>query len=271
MSIQVQDVLVSSLVCRPQVRTASGLDDESIAALADSIRESGGIHTPLLVRREGTEQVVLDGERRLRAARMIGMDRVPAIVIEGPLSENEVIHRQLVLDAQRIGLTPLERAKAIARLMTGAGWTAEQTAKKLGLSAATVSRSLALLKLPESIQAKVSSGEISADTAYHLGRAQNATVQEELATAMAGGLLSRDAVARKIKRTRRAREREAAGLARVTAVLDADRTITVAGKGLTLEALVEWLEALLAKARKAKSQGLTLHTFIRTLKDQASA
>src|SRR5690606_26490135 len=115
------------------------------------------------------------------------------------------------------------------------------------------------------------SGEIAADTAYHLTRVEDVAVQDQLASETADGVLSRDALARKLKRTRLAGEREAAGLVRVTAMLAPGRAVTVAGQGLTLDTLIEWLEALRSRARKAKGRGLTLHTFVRTLKDQASA
>ncbi len=268
---QVHEALVESLVCRPQVRDRTGFGADDLAGLAASIRESGGIHTPLLVRREGDTLVVLDGERRVRAAKILGLTKVPVVVTDEELGEDDVIHRQLVIDAQRVGLGPLERAKAIERLMTLSSWNAEQVARKLGLSGATVSRSLALLKLPESIQAQVASGSISADAAYHLARVDDPQEQVSLAAEAAGRMLSRDALTRKLKSARRAEEAAQAGVVRATALLGADRSVTFTGKGLTLDSMIEWLEPLLAGARRAKAKGLSLQTYFRTLKDQASS
>lgn len=271
MQLQVQEALVESLVCRPQVRERTGFGADDLTGLAASITESGGIHTPLLVRREGANLIVLDGERRLRAAKLLGLVNVPVVVTDEQLGEDDVIHRQLVLDAQRVGLGPLERARAIERLMTLSSWNAEQVARKLGLSPATVSRSLAMLTLPEAIQVQVESGSISADAAYHLARVDDPQEQESLAAEAAGSLLSRDALTRKLKRARRAEEADRTGVIRTTALIGGGRAVTFTGKGLTLDSMIEWLEPLLARARKAKAQGLTLHTFIRTLKDQASS
>lgn len=271
MPSQIQDVPVDSLSCRAQVRERAGFGESELAGLAASIKESGGIHTPLLVRRVGDALIVLDGERRLRAAKLLRLARVPVLVTDETLSEDEVVHRQLVLDAQRVGLGPLERAKAIERLMTLSSWNSEQVARKLGLSPATVSRSLALLKLPEPIQAQVERGGISADAAYHLARVDDPQEQESLAAEAAGRMLSRDALTRKLKRARRAEEADRSGVVRTTALIGGGRAVTFTGKGLTLDSMIEWLEPLLARARKAKAQGLTLHTFIRTLKDQASS
>lgn len=61
----IHEVPIERLVCRPQVRETSGFSEAEIAGLARSISESGGIHQPLLVRRDGDALVVLDGERRL--------------------------------------------------------------------------------------------------------------------------------------------------------------------------------------------------------------
>jgi ParB/RepB/Spo0J family partition protein len=264
-------VPVGDLVCPPQARKTTGFGVADLAGLAESIKESGGIHLPLLVRNEGGKLVVLDGERRLRAAKLAGLTEVPVVVSDESMSDSQVLHRQLVLDAQRVGLGPMERARALGRLIEEAGWSAEQAARKLGLSAATVSRSLALLKLPEAIQAKVSSGTLPADSAYLLARMDDPQAQAALAAQAGEGMLSRDALSRKLRRVRRAENAAQAGVARATVALGGGRTVTVTGKDITLDSLVDLLEPLLARARKARSQGLSLHTFIRTLKDQASA
>jgi ParB-like chromosome segregation protein Spo0J len=148
--------------------------------------------------------------------------------------------------------------------------TAEQVAKRLGQSPATVSRTLSVLKLPEELRAQVASGQIPADTAYLLARVEAPERQAELAAEVVDGKLSRDALTRKLKRVRRAEAQATDGPNRVTALLGGGRSITVGGKGLTLDSLVEALEQLLSRARKSKSQGLSLATFVRTLRDQAA-
>ncbi|MCA9281079.1 MAG: ParB/RepB/Spo0J family partition protein [Phycisphaeraceae bacterium] len=265
-------VAIDLIERRPQVRESSGLSAEELVALAASIKESGGIHQPLLVRREGERLILLDGERRLRAAKLGGLTEVPVVVTEESLTDAQVTHRQLVLDAQRVGLGPVERAVAVSRLMGEAGWTADQTATKLSVSPASVTRTLALLKLPEPILAHVAAGRITADAAYMLSRIDDPDEQMRTAAQVTEGLLTRDALQRKLRRVRGGKGRPAAGIkSRVTVALGPGRSVTVTGAGLSIETLIEWLEPMLARAKKAKGQGLTLATFVRTLKDQATA
>ena len=263
------EIAIDRLSLRQQVRESSGFDDESLAGLARSICESGGVHQPLLVRREDGELVILDGERRYRAAKLAGLLNVPIIIEDVELTSSEITHRQFVLDAQRVGLSIVERGRAVACLISDAGWTAEQAAGKLGISPASVSRMLAVLKLPGSILQHVQSGRISPDAAYQLSRVDDADEQARLAEDVTEGLLTRDALSRKLKRVQRAQSTKRSS--RVTATLGSGRTVTFAGNDLSLESVTEWLEQLLSRAKKAKTQGLSLHTFVRTLKDQATS
>jgi hypothetical protein len=114
-------------------------------------------------------------------------------------------------------------------------------------------------------------GRISADAAYLLARVDEPQEREALAKDVVSGRLTRDALSRKLRRVQKAEEARVAGPARITAILGEGRAITIAGKALTLDAVIEWVEQLLTRAKKSRSQGLTLETFVRTLKDQARA
>jgi ParB family chromosome partitioning protein len=261
-------VPIEQVLAQPQAR--KHFDDASIAGLAASIRESG-LQQPLLCRKEGAGFPLIDGERRLRACRLLEWKEVPILVAGDRTSVAEVLTRQLACNLQREDLSVVERADAIRALMQKASLTADQVAKRLGQSPATVSRTLSVLKLPEPLLAQVTAGQISADAAYMLARVDEPGRQAELAAEVVGGKLSRDALTRKLKRVRRAEGRADPSLARVTAALGGGRSFTLAGKALSLDTFIESLEQLLTRARKSKSQGLTLATFIRTLRDQAAA
>lgn len=256
-----------------QLRVASQprkrFDEAALQGLADSIRESGLQH-PILVRREKDDLVVIDGERRLRACRLLGLKEASVLIVEDPVTIADALVRQLACNLQREDLGVIERAEAIRTLMQQGSMTADQVAKKLGQSPATVSRTLSVLKLPEPLRAQLSSGQISADAGYMLARVEEPEQQAALAAEVVGGKLTRDALTRKLKRVRREEARPERGPNRVTALLGGGRSITVAGKGLSLETIVEALEQLLSRAKKAKSQGLSLTTFVRTLRDQAT-
>lgn len=263
----VQSVPIDSIVCRRQVRES--FDNESLAGLAQSIKESGVLQ-PLLAHREGTTFVLDDGERRLRAAKRAGLDAVPVIVDDRELCEAEVLQRQLVTNCQREDLSPIEKARAIERLIKATQWTAGQVSAKLGLSPASVSKLLSLLGLPDSMLAQVASGQLAASAAYELAKMPESPEREELATAAVRNGLSRDAVAGKVKSAKRAGAADgSAGTRRFTAALTDGRSVTVTGIAMTLDAMIELLEELLAKARKARPKGLELDTFLRLLRDEA--
>lgn len=259
---------IADIYVAPQARKR--FQEAGLASLAGSISEVGLLQ-PLLVRREGRRHVVLDGERRLRACTSLGMTELPVVILDDALSIADVLTRQLACDLQREDLTPVERAEAVQQVMESGGMTADQVAKRLGQSPATISRTLSILKLPESLLAEVSSGRIPPDTAYSLARVEDPKRQSELAAEVMEGRLTRDALVRKLKRIKRSVAAPDHGPARVTALLTGGRSITVAGKGLSWESLIDTLEQLLSRAKKSKAQGLSLPTFVRTLRDQAAS
>jgi ParB family chromosome partitioning protein len=255
----------------PQVRTE--FPEESLQGLAETMLRVGQLQ-PIRVRREGDIFVVVAGERRLRAAKMSGrFATIAAIIEEGQLDTAAVLQRQLIENCQQEGLKPLEKARAIRELMERSGSSASETAAMLGLSAATVCKLLALVELPESIQAQITEGKVSASAAYELSRVSDADQQAALVEQIASGQLTRDGVAGIAKR-RAANQSNGTPdhPSRARVELSGGRSITVAGVGLdNLETLIAWLEELLGKARKLRPKGLELATFVRILKDEAKA
>lgn len=258
---------IESLIVRPQVR--EHFDQQCITELAASISETG-LQQPLLARMEQGQAILIDGERRLRAVSQLGWSEVPVLVLRDPVSIAEAVARQLACNCQRVDLNMVERAKGIAFLMKEGAMTAENVARKLGASPAQVTKTLSVLKLPANLQAEVVAGRLPADSAYQLSRLEDPVQQAALAAEVLGNRLSRDALSRKLKALGRRDSNRINTPSRVTAMLGANRTLTLAGKGLTIDTVVEWLEAFLGRARKAKLQGLTLETFVRALRDQAA-
>ena len=138
----------------------SYFDQEKLDQLAESIRERGVIQ-PLLVTREGRNRFnLIAGERRLRAARIAGEDEVPVVVMD-PASDNESLELALIENIQRHDLNPIEEATAYARLIDEFKLTQEEVAHKVGRKRSTITNTLRLLKLPESLQNDISLGNIS--------------------------------------------------------------------------------------------------------------
>lgn len=134
-------------------------DEEALTALAESIR-TRGVLQPVVVRTlpgEGFELVA--GERRLRATRMAGLDRVPAIVREA--GESDRLELALIENMAREDLNPVEEARACATLVEDLGLTKEELGRRVGRSRVAVSNLIRLLDLPDEALALVESGQLS--------------------------------------------------------------------------------------------------------------
>jgi ParB family chromosome partitioning protein len=142
-------------------------DEEALASLADSIREHGLLQ-PLLVTDAGADGfMILAGERRFRAARRAGLERVP-VVIRERLDERAELEIALVENLQRRDLTPLEEARAYEHLRTQHGLSQAEIAERVGIDRSTVANSMRLLKLAPETQELVEAGTLSAGHARAL-------------------------------------------------------------------------------------------------------
>src|SRR5881396_3063996 len=122
---------------------------EALRELADSIREQG-IVQPLVVRDKGTHFELIAGERRWRAAQLVGLTEVPVIVREA--DDRAVLELALIENLQRENLNPLEEALGYSQLINQFQLSQEQAATKVGKSRAAVTNALRLLKLPAEVQ-----------------------------------------------------------------------------------------------------------------------
>lgn len=132
--------------------------DAGIRELAASIREVG-ILQPLVIRATENGFELIAGERRLRAAKEAGLDRVPVLIRQA--AESESMELALVENLQREDLNPLETAAAYQALMDSFGFTKEQLATRLGKSRTAVTNTLRLTRLPASIRALILEGELT--------------------------------------------------------------------------------------------------------------
>lgn len=257
----VQNISVERLVCRPQVRRK--IEAEALAGLAQTIKETGVLQA-LLVRREGSEFVVLEGHRRLAAAKLAGLTHVPTVVDDRELPEAEIVYRQLVVNCSREDLTPLDKSRAIQRLIELTRWSASAAAVKLGMSPGMVTKLLSLLKLPASVQEKVASGALPLTTAYALSQAPDPVSQEVLASEAANGGLRREVVSRRVK-ARKAGQRDAEAKrtpaqrnSRVVLLIDDRCQVRAPGRGVTVQALADSLSAFLGRVAALEPKDMDL-------------
>ncbi|MBE6864391.1 MAG: ParB/RepB/Spo0J family partition protein [Ruminococcus flavefaciens] len=188
--VQVKKTLRTTEIEPNRNQPRKNFSEEAISALADSIREHGMLQ-PILVRpiSSGGYQIVA-GERRWRAARMLGLDEVPVNIRE--LSDAETMQIAIIENLQRENLNPIEEAAGYNELIEKYGMTQDKVAKMVGRSRSAVANSVRLLSLPERVVKMLENGEISAGH----GRALLGFENEELLIATAlkaaeGGLTVR--------------------------------------------------------------------------------
>lgn len=160
-----EEVPVESIRPNPrQPRTV--FDEDALTELQDSIAEVGLLQ-PVVVRPLGSgEYELVMGERRLRAATMAGLERIPAII--RPTEEADLLRDALLENLHRAQLNPLEEAAAYQQLMEDFGCTQEELSRRIKRSRPQISNTIRLLNLPAAVQRKVAAGVISAGHARAL-------------------------------------------------------------------------------------------------------
>lgn len=154
---QMAEIAVEKIIPNPtQPRTQ--FDDEALAELAESIKQLGVIQ-PITVKKSGEEYIIISGERRWRAAQMVGVERLPAYIRD---VDDENLHAMaLVENIQRQDLNAIEIALGMQRLIEECGLTQEAMADKVGKKRSTVSNYMRLLNLPDEVQLALKEGLIS--------------------------------------------------------------------------------------------------------------
>ena len=154
-------------------------DGESLLALAESIK-ARGVLQPLVVRAlPGGSYELVAGERRLRASKLAGLERVPAIVRE--TEESERLELALIENMAREDLNPIEEARACATLVDDLGVTKEELGRRVGRSRVAISNAIRLLDLPDDAQAMLQSGALTAGHGRALLMCKEHTARRRLA------------------------------------------------------------------------------------------
>ncbi|MCK4660132.1 MAG: ParB/RepB/Spo0J family partition protein [Phycisphaerae bacterium] len=157
-AMQVRMLSVALLSPNPH-QPRSRISDESVAKLADSIRETG-ILQPITVRVRGGRYQVVTGERRWRAAELANLHEVPVVVRE--VDDEEMLEMALIENIQREDLNAMDRAMAYQQYCGGFSKTPEDVGRRLGEDRSTVVNFLRLLELPEEVKELVAKGLLSA-------------------------------------------------------------------------------------------------------------
>jgi ParB family transcriptional regulator, chromosome partitioning protein len=153
-------------------------DQEELENLAASIRSVGMIEA-IVLRRQGSKYEIIAGERRYRAAKLAGLERVPVIIKD--VNDDKALEMALIENIQRQDLNPIEEAQAYQVLLANLHLRQEDLAKEVGKSRAAISNALRLLTLPENIQQYLIDGRLSAGHARALLSLKKKSQMETLA------------------------------------------------------------------------------------------
>lgn len=193
-----QELLIKNIAANPY-QPRCNFDEEKLQELAASIKEFGVVQ-PVVVRKKGRSYELVAGERRLRAAGLAGLTKVPAIVKD--YDDAKMMEIALIENIQRHDLNPIEEAQGLRRLMQEFKLTQEQTAEKVGRSRSAVTNILRLLNLPEQVQAQIINGVLTMGQAKQLlGLPKQEQMCEVAEAIIANGWSSRmtEEVVRKLK------------------------------------------------------------------------
>lgn len=154
----IANIPVSSIEANP-FQPREEFDEEALKELADSIREQGIIQ-PLTIRKMGFDRYqLISGERRLRAAKLAGLETVPAYIRVA--NDEQMLEWALIENIQRENLNAIEIAISYTRLLEECDLTQEELSKRVGKNRTTISNYIRLLKLPAEVQAALRDGHIT--------------------------------------------------------------------------------------------------------------
>jgi ParB family chromosome partitioning protein len=153
-------------------------DEDSLAELADSIKQFGVVEPLVVVKRKGYYELIA-GERRWRAARLAGLKEVPVVIKD--YTDQEVVEIALIENIQREDLNPIEEAHAYERLIDEFNLTQEEVAERVSKSRSTVTNALRLLKLTDKVQQMLVDDMLSAGHVRTLITIEDPDLQYEVA------------------------------------------------------------------------------------------
>jgi len=244
----------------PQVRLS--YDEEELRLLGESLKKRQ--LQPILIRPDGT---IIAGHRRYRAAKLVGLESLEAIIIEDDLSPSEIRGIQLTENIHRADLNGYEKWIAVHELMTiNPTWQQKEVAEHLKLDAGQITRILSPSKCIPAIQEALKAGKLTTSHCYKASQMKPEDQEAYLALILSGA--SRE---EQEKKTRKRSEAPAVRASKIKCPLPSGAVVTVAGDGLSLDDMIETLNEAIKMAKKARDQGLDSKTAVRVWSDMAVA
>lgn len=260
-SQRLEFVPVADLKPGPNVRLQ--VDEADLRLLGQSLKERQ-FH-PLVVT---PELEIVDGWRRWSAAKLAGIERLWVVISTHPLTDGERVAAQLTMSLHREGLTDVEKVKACEELLKAVpGLNQKELARRLNVNESTVSRWLSVSddRVVESVRQAFFNGRIGLKETYEISRVEPAQQPALLEKALQGG--TREQLHRSARQLQPGSPAKRPH--RLRCPLPEGRMVTVAGRDLTFDSLIELLGQLVAAAKKAQKEGLDLHTWEAVLEDKS--
>lgn len=154
-------------------------DEEALKELSESIKEHG-VFQPIIIKKSIKGYEIIAGERRVRASKLAGKEKIPAIIRS--FTDEQMMEIALLENLQREDLNAIEEAKAYELMLNNLNITQEELSKKVGKSRSHITNMIGLLSLPNSVQDMVSSGDISMGHARVLSKLSDEEQIKELAS-----------------------------------------------------------------------------------------
>jgi ParB family transcriptional regulator, chromosome partitioning protein len=244
----------------PQVRKC--FDEADLRRLGESMKVKQ--LQPVLAQPDGT---LIAGERRFRAAKLVGLATLEVIITEKPLSETEIRLIQLAENMHRADLKPIEQVDGLEELARlNHGMTNKELAELVHLDPSMVTRLRSVSKVMPSVREALASGALGLSTAYAISKCESPADQERmLAQALSGA--SRDAI-EQAGRNSRNRKATTVTTKRVKIAMPQGASVVLSGTALGMAEVVDLLTETLKEARKAVDQ-YDVRTWQSMMKDKA--
>lgn len=252
---------VSWLKEAPQAR--QHYDEAELRLLGESLRERQ--LQPVLVRPDGT---IIAGHRRYRAAKLVGLESLQVIVVEGDLSTSQVRGIQLTENVHRADLTPYEKWQACHELLELNGWQGKELAEHLHLDPSTVTRLLSPSRCIPEAQEALRLGKLGISDAYAISKLAPEDQPALLALKLGGA--TRDML-ESHGRKKRASASPAVRASKIKIALTTGATVTISGDDMTLDEAIEAVQEAQKEMRKGRDQGLDAKTLQAVCRDKAKA
>jgi ParB/RepB/Spo0J family partition protein len=237
-------------------------DDAALRALGESLKARQ--NDPVQAKPDGT---LLDGERRWRAANLVGLEKLDAIITNAELTDSQMNLVRLTSFFHREDLTAFEKWSACQRILElNPGWLAKDLAEHLHIDPSMVTRLLSPSKCTTSWQAALKDGKVGISDVYAASKMPASEQEELLAMKLSGA--SRDAI-EKAGRRKRAADVPAVKVNRVKCLLASGVQIVVSGTR-SLDEAIEALSEASKEMKRARELGYTSKTFAAAMRDRAN-